>query len=656
MIIGHSMHFVNPSCNPRGSEWHRWDPHLHAPGTILNDQFSGDWENYLSRVESMSPMVEALGVTDYFSIATYREVCEWKAKKRLPNVGLIFPNVEMRLDIKTEKKRPINIHLLFSPDDPNHVREIERILGLLEFEFQERTYKCTASDLTSLGRAFDPKQTDERGALRVGTTQFKTTLSGLQSLFRKEEWIRKNCLVAVSGGLGDGTSGLQEDDSYAATRREIERFAHIIFSSTPSQRDFWLGKKPGADSSFVEKTYGALKPCLHGSDAHEDTKIGTPDLDRYCWIKGDLTFETLRQAVIEPDERVWLGDTPPTYAMESACIRAVHPKGMPWLQNPAIQLNAGLVAVIGARGSGKTALVDVIASGAGAIGHELDDSSFLKRAVDYLQEAEVCLTWGDDSTIEVPIVSGWRTEQEESRKPDVCYLSQHFVERLCSSAGLATELRREMERVVFDTTDPIDRMGASSFRELADNLLEPIHARRADLEQNVKAATESVVQEGILRDKLPKLEKQRDELTKQIEKDRKDLASLLPKGNEQRAKRLSEIEQAYNAVTAKIEALRLRRKRLEDLTSEIAHIRTSSEPARLAGMRQRFSELKLSDADWGAFTMSFVGDVDALLKDAASATDVQIGYSGEGEHRFRRQAERRSGVKVNSSRSEATLA
>jgi hypothetical protein len=33
-----------------------------------------------------------------------------------------------------------------------------------------------------------------------------------------------------------------------------------------------------------------------------------------------------------------------------------------------------------------------------------------------------------------------------------------------------------------------------------------------------------------------------------------------------------------------------------------------------------------------------------------------IGYSGEGERRFRREAERRSGAKVNSSRSEATLA
>jgi hypothetical protein len=32
------------------------------------------------------------------------------------------------------------------------------------------------------------------------------------------------------------------------------------------------------------------------------------------------------------------------------------------------------------------------------------------------------------------------------------------------------------------------------------------------------------------------------------------------------------------------------------------------------------------------------------------------GYSGEGKHRFRREAERRSRAKVNSSRSEPTLA
>jgi energy-coupling factor transporter ATP-binding protein EcfA2 len=627
------MQQLNSSSNARGSEWHRWDPHLHSPGTILNDQFSEGWEAYVSRIESITPKIEALGVTDYFSVATYREICVWKATQRMPNVGLIFPNVEMRLDIKTEKKKPINIHLLFSPDDPNHVQEIERILGLLEFEFEDRTYKCTTSDLISLGRAFDPTQTDEHAALRVGTTQFKTTLAGLQSLFRREDWVRKNCLVAVSGNLGDGTSGLQDDDSFAATRREIERFAHIIFSSTPSQRDFWLGNKTGTDSSYIEKTYGALKPCLHGSDAHDEAKVGTPDLDRYCWIKGDLSFETLRQAVIEPDERVWLGNAPPAYAMDSVCIQQVQPKGMPWLQNPTIELNAGLIAVIGARGSGKTALVDVIASGAGALGYDLDDSSFLKRAGDYLQDAEVRLVWGDGSAVDAAVVSTWPGDEEEHRKPDVCYLSQHFVERLCSSAGLATELRHEMERVVFDTTDPTDRMGASSFQELADNLLDPIHRRREDLERNVQTATQSIVQEGLLLDKLPKLEKQRDELAKQIEKDRKDLAALLPKGNQQRAKRLSEVEQAYNQIEAKIEACRLRRKRLDDLAGEIAHVRTSSEPARLAAMRQRFSDLKFSVADWSVFSMTFVGNVDAILKEAAKATDKQISVLTEGDAR-----------------------
>src|SRR5260370_4140367 len=45
----------------------------------------------------------------------------------------------------------------------------------------------------------------------------------------------------------------------------------------------------------------------------------------------------------------------------------------------------------------------------------------------------------------------------------------------------------------------------------------------------------------------------------------------------------------------------------------------------------------------------------SILKSSSVTTEKKDGYSGEGEHRFRREAERRSGVKVNSSRSEATL-
>jgi len=34
----------------KGSEWRRWEPHIHAPGTVMNDQYKGPtaWDDYLS--------------------------------------------------------------------------------------------------------------------------------------------------------------------------------------------------------------------------------------------------------------------------------------------------------------------------------------------------------------------------------------------------------------------------------------------------------------------------------------------------------------------------------------------------------------------------------------------------------------------------------
>src|SRR5260370_42705380 len=89
----------------RGSLWNRWDPHIHAPGTILSDRYAGPnpWEEFLTRVEQSSPAVRALGVTDYLSIETYEKVLSEKKKGRLSGVGLIFPNIEIRIGIETTK-------------------------------------------------------------------------------------------------------------------------------------------------------------------------------------------------------------------------------------------------------------------------------------------------------------------------------------------------------------------------------------------------------------------------------------------------------------------------------------------------------------------------------------------------------------------------
>jgi ABC-type lipoprotein export system ATPase subunit len=599
----------------------------------LSDQFGGDWESYLQRIEKSSPPIQALGVTDYFCIRTYVRVREFQAKGRLRNVALLFPNVEMRLDIKTEKRIPINLHLLFSPDDPNHETEIERILAQLKFEYSGRSYPCTLPELMALGRKFRGEELDGEEALRTGANQFKVTLTELRDVFRRERWLRQNCLVAVAGSSNDGTAGLKDDDSYAATRREIERFAHIIFAATPSQVEFWLGRRTSDDRASIERNYGALKPCLHGSDAHRDESVGSPALDRFCWLKGDITFETLRQAVIEPADRVWIGSGPPHHVMSAVAVSEVTTSETPWLVSTPVELNPGLVAIIGARGSGKTALAEIIASGARAAGAGEGDSSFLVRAshpVDHLGRAAVALGWADGSRTTACLgpssKEGGEVCPEEAR-----YLSQHFVERLCAASGLATELRAEMERVVYEKTESTDRLETDSFDGLLAAHVRPIAARRFDLRGSILSFSDDIVREDFLKSQLPLLQANREVLRKEVEAARAELAKLVPKGKEERAALLTQLETACAKVQTKVEGLHRRQRALDDLVAEVAHVRNSREPSRLTEMRRNFIGAELSENEWIAFQMVFAGEVDSILTEAKSRADFAARVAVEGD-------------------------
>ena len=405
---------------------------------------------------------------------------------RLSDVGLIFPNVEMRFGIETAKGSAINVHLLFSPEDPDHVALIKRFLSELHFPFQGETYRCDPSDLVRLGKAYDKSIKDDRKALEAGSTQFKVNFDELRKAWKDSAWVQNNTLVAVAGGSTDGTAGLKEDSSFTALRREIERFAHIIFSSHSQQRDFWLGK--GADSvqQLTEK-WGGCKPCLHGSDAHRHEKVGNPDLDRFCWIKGDLTFESLRQACIEPEGRALVGSEPPRGALPSQTIDQVEVSNAPWLTTDRVPLNPGLIAIIGARGSGKTALADLIAAGGYALSSHLNSSSFIRRAAEYLADSESTLTWESGDTSSIPLRDVAMDELIDS--PRVQYLSQQFVEQLCSAEGIEDELLTEIERVIFQSHSIEDRMGASSFRELLD-----IRSARA---RSARERQEQALRDGI---------------------------------------------------------------------------------------------------------------------------------------------------------------
>jgi hypothetical protein len=204
---------------------------------------------------------------------------------------------------------------------------------------------------------------DDAEALATGVNQFKISRNDLLEQHELIEWAKENILIAVAGGA-DGTSGVK-DASDAALREEIEKGAHAIFASSPKQREFWLGRTGGQPESAIRERYGSLKPCLWGSDAHDLSRVAKPDADRFCWIKGLHSFDTLKQACIDPT-RAFVGRDAPAWAAPSQVISQIEIKDADWARTPTIELNPGFVAIIGARGSGKTALADIVAAGCDA--------------------------------------------------------------------------------------------------------------------------------------------------------------------------------------------------------------------------------------------------------------------------------------------------
>lgn len=164
-------------------------------------------------------------------------------------------------------------------------------------------------------------------------------MSRVRTVVSNSAWATKNVLIGFASSSKDGSAGLQSESSFTQLRREIECMSRIVFSSLPNEGRFWLGE--GSDSiEILERHHGGRKVCLHGSDAHEATKVGTPDHERRTWLKGDPIFETLRQACIVPDLRAVVAPEPPTAALPNRTIAGLELRRAPWWPNARLPLNS----------------------------------------------------------------------------------------------------------------------------------------------------------------------------------------------------------------------------------------------------------------------------------------------------------------------------
>jgi energy-coupling factor transporter ATP-binding protein EcfA2 len=145
------------------------------------------------------------------------------------------------------------------------------------------------------------------------------------------------------------------------------------------------------------------------------------------------------------------------------------PPGEEWLHGE-IQFNPGLVAIIGNKGSGKSALADCLGLLGSSTTSEafsfLHPDRFLHPKTGRAQFIESTLHWyaGDPNT---RFLSEAISTDEVER---VKYLPQSFVEKVCND--LATpgggEFERELKKVIFSKVRASDRFEKRSLDELVD--------------------------------------------------------------------------------------------------------------------------------------------------------------------------------------------
>ena len=132
------------------------------------------------------------------------------------------------------------------------------------------------------------------------------------------------------------------------------------------------------------------------------------------------------------------------------------------------------------------------------------------------------------------------------------YLSQQFVEELCTSSGLTDGLLREIERVIFEAHSDDAREGAVNFDELLEHRASRHRLARAREAESVSQISERIGTEFEKEKLVSTYEMQVVKKKKVVGAYTADRAKLVSAGSENRAQRHTQLAGAANQVRAKL--------------------------------------------------------------------------------------------------------
>lgn len=497
---------------PRGAEWRKWDLHVHTPCSLyqcFGEDDDATWEKYIKCLEALPKEYSVIGINDYFFLDGYeRLIKEQSTNKRIKNI-ILFPVVEFRIDkfagVNFGKLKRINLHVIFSND-----LSIETIRSQFLNTLEQNYFLETGSQWT---RSITKESVAELGSSikkaipQNEISKYGSDLSeGFNNLNVKEEQIfsslKKDCfkgkyLIAVGKTEWDE---LKWTDSSIATKKDIINKADIVFTAAGSVEKFNNAKRKLTE----QRVNNLLLDC---SDAHYFSD--SPEKDRignsFTWIKADPTFEGLKQILNEPDSRVFIGEMPEilekvttnrTKYIKEISVNQVQgydeTQGV-WFKQISIPLNSELVAIIGNKGSGKSAIADVISLCSNF--HDDTDFSFLtskkfrEKQGRIAQNFEAKLIWEDGKEYTKKLSDG----VEDTDIISVKYIPQGQFERLTNEIDTAENFKTEIENVVFSHMPDAERLDAKSFKELIEKTTLSVNNSIRSIKSEIEAINTKII-------------------------------------------------------------------------------------------------------------------------------------------------------------------
>lgn len=619
--------------NPIGSLWNKWDLHIH---TNASDG-KGSCQEILD--EAVAKNIKCIAVTDHHTVDN---VDVMKALAKDTGVTVIS-GIEFRTEYGSSSVHMIGLF----PDEHNG--------SLLDADFLKENILnplgISRSTIVRKGQEASSSTTLSKDAyFKKGMFLVQVNFKEAAKLIHKYGGIvtvhagsKSNSIDEEMKHEGKSRKNVSIEDSLGPVKEELFRDGYIDICDLTKPKE----------AGFYQNTFGT--PSITTSDAHEVSEVGT----NACWIKADLTFEGLRQILAEP-ERISFEEPEiltrikrnPDKFIRSLVVRRVSGATMPekWFDNIAIQLNPGLVAVIGNKGSGKSALTDIIALCADTTNQNWAFLTLAKyrmpKPYNRSKQTEAYIQWEDDSSSAIKTLD----MSTELTKPErVKYIPQNFLETLCTTED-DQKFESELKKIIFQYLTPAQRYGLADLDEIINYLTKENADACSEIQSRIREINREIIaMEAMLapsyREKLAnELAYKQNQLSnaqsakpKEVAKpsveddpEAKKAQAEIDKYNESckiMAKALQDLEEEKEEKIKSAQDLKVSKERIDRIVQQVATVKTELKP---------LYEKNGLDID-SVLTVTYVPDLISLkikeFSDRLSEIDNQLAENKSGNLR-----------------------